>query len=33
MTAQSATAMQPIKGSVPVREGSVDLLEQFDQGL
>jgi HSP20 family protein len=30
MTAQSATAMQPVKGSVPVRQGSRDLLEQFD---
>jgi HSP20 family protein len=31
MTAQSATAMQPAKGSVPVRQGSADLLEQFDR--
>jgi HSP20 family protein len=31
MTAQSATAMQPVKGSVPVRQGSGDLLEQFDR--
>jgi len=31
MNAQSATAMQPIKGSVPVRQGSGDLLEQFDR--
>src|ERR1700739_3197145 len=31
MTAQSATAMQPIKGSVPVRQGSGDLLEQFER--
>ena len=31
MTAQSATAMQPIKGSVPVRPGSANLLEQFDK--
>jgi len=30
MTAQSATAMQPTKGSVPVRKSSGDLLEQFD---
>ena len=30
MTAQSATAMQPAKGSVPVRKSSGDLLEQFD---
>jgi HSP20 family protein len=30
MTAQSATAMQPTKGSVPVRKCSGDLLEQFD---
>jgi HSP20 family protein len=30
MTAQSATAMQPVKGSVPVRKSSADLLEQFD---
>jgi HSP20 family protein len=31
MTAQSATAMQSMKNSVPVRQGSVDLLEQFDK--
>lgn len=31
MTAQSATAMQTSKDSVPVRQGSVDLLEQFDE--
>ena len=31
MNAQSGTAMQPVKGSVPVRQGSVDLLEQFDK--
>ena len=31
MTAQSATAMQPVKGSVPVRQSSGDLLEQFDR--
>jgi HSP20 family protein len=31
MTAQSATAMQPVKGSVPVRQGSIDLMEQFDK--
>jgi HSP20 family protein len=31
MTAQSATAMQTSKDSVPVRQGSVDLLEQFDK--
>jgi HSP20 family protein len=30
MTAQSATAMQPTKGSVPVRKSSRDLFEQFD---
>ena len=30
MTAQSATAMQPTKGSVTVRKSSGDLLEQFD---
>ena len=30
MTAQSATAMQPAKGSVPVRRSSGSLLEQFD---
>jgi len=30
MTAQSATAMQPTKGSVTVRKGPGDLLEQFD---
>ena len=30
MTAQSATAMQPVKGSVPVRQSAGDLLEQFD---
>ena len=30
MTAQSATAVQPAKGSVPVRQGAGDLLEQFD---
>jgi len=30
MTAQSATAMQPAKESVPVRMSSRDLLEQFD---
>lgn len=30
MTAQSATAMQPVKGSVPVRQGPGDLLEQLD---
>ncbi len=30
MTAQSATAMQPAKGSVPVRQGPGDLLEQFE---
>jgi HSP20 family protein len=26
----TATAMQPVKGSVPVRQGSRDLLERFD---
>jgi HSP20 family protein len=30
MTAQSATAMQPTKGSVTVRKSSGDLLEEFD---
>jgi len=30
MTAQSATALQPTKVSVPVRKSSGDLLEQFD---
>jgi HSP20 family protein len=30
MTAQSATAMQPTKGSVPVKKNSGDLLDQFD---
>jgi HSP20 family protein len=30
MTAQSATAMQPTKGSVPVKKSSGELLEQFD---
>jgi HSP20 family protein len=30
MTAQSATAMQPTKGSVTVRKSPGDLLEQFD---
>jgi len=30
MTAQSATAMQPTKGSIPARMSSGDLLEQFD---
>ena len=30
MTAQSATAMQPARGSLPVRQGSEDLLEQFN---
>jgi hypothetical protein len=30
MIAQSATAMQTTKGSVPVRKSSGDLLEQFD---
>ena len=30
MTAQSATAMQPTKASVPVRNSSGDPLEQFD---
>jgi HSP20 family protein len=29
MTAQSATAMQPVKGSVPVRQGSIDLFDEF----
>jgi hypothetical protein len=30
MTAQSATAMKPPKGSVPVKMSSGDLLQQFD---
>ena len=30
MTAQSATAMEPAKESVPVKKSSGDLLEQFD---
>jgi HSP20 family protein len=30
MTAQTATAMQPTKGSVTVRKSPGDLLEQFD---
>jgi HSP20 family protein len=30
MTAQSATAMQPAKTSVPVRQSTTDLLEQVD---
>ena len=30
MSPQSATAMQPVKGSVPVRQSSGELLEQFD---
>ena len=30
MTAQSATAMQPAKGAVPVRQGLGDILDQFD---
>jgi HSP20 family protein len=30
MTAQSATAMQPVKGSTPVAVRPGDLLEQFD---
>jgi HSP20 family protein len=31
MTAQSATAMQPVKGSVPVRQSPGDLFEQLDR--
>jgi HSP20 family protein len=31
MTAQSATAMQPAKGSVPVRQGAGELLSQFER--
>jgi HSP20 family protein len=31
MTAQSATAMQTTKGSVPVRQSAGDLLAQFDR--
>jgi HSP20 family protein len=30
MTAQSATAMQPVRSSVPVRQNAGDLLEQID---
>ena len=30
MSAQQATAIQPAKGTVPVRRGPADLLEQFD---
>ncbi len=30
MTPQTGTAMQPVKGSVPVRQGAGDMLEQFD---
>ena len=30
MTAQSATAMQTTKGSVPVKQSSGELLEEFD---
>lgn len=30
MTAQSATAMQTTKGSVPVKQGPSDLLDQFN---
>jgi HSP20 family protein len=31
MTAQSATAMQTTKGSVPVKQGAGDLLTEFDR--
>lgn len=31
MTAQSATAMQPTKGSVPLRQNPDDLFEQFER--
>ena len=31
MTAQSATAMQPVRGTLTVRQSSTDLLEQFDR--
>jgi HSP20 family protein len=31
MTAQPATAMQPIRGSVPVRQGPTDINDQFDR--
>ena len=31
MTAQSATAMQTTKGSVPVRQGARDFLTEFDR--
>jgi len=31
MTVQSATAMQPVRGSVPVRQNSGNLLEDFDK--
>ena len=33
MTAQSATAMQTTKESVPVRKSAGDLLTQFDRDL
>ena len=29
MTPQTATAMQPVKGSVPVRQGSIDLFDEI----
>jgi HSP20 family protein len=31
MTAQSATAMRPAKGSVPIRQNSGSVYEQFDR--
>jgi HSP20 family protein len=31
MTAQSATAMQTAKGSVPITQGTADLLTEFDR--
>jgi len=31
MTPQSATAMQPVRSSVPVRQGTIDLMGQFDK--
>jgi HSP20 family protein len=31
MSIQSGNAMQSNKGSVPVRQGSIDLLERFDE--
>jgi HSP20 family molecular chaperone IbpA len=31
MSAQSGTAMQPAKASVPIRQGTADLVEQFNR--